>query len=114
MELSKDDARKFFGAMYKGPSGADSVDRGDFYEIATKFIVKDARQTTVGATALQGLLVNYVLGTSNPKAVQADAVMIAHISRPGVGAFVKAFPSASIDDLVAAAKAEGFEVEVLS
>jgi hypothetical protein len=89
------------------------VDRGDFYETATKFIVRDKAQTTVGVTALQSLMVNYVLGSADPKGVQPDAVMLAHISRPGVGAFVKAFPSATADELISAAKAEGFQVEVI-
>ena len=113
MELSKDDAIKFFGGLYAGSGGGDSIERGEFYKIATKFVVDDGEQTTVGTAALQSLVLNYLLGSQNPKQAQANAVMIAHISRPGIGTLVKEFPNATIDDLIRAAKEEGFSVEVL-
>lgn len=111
--LTKDEARSFFGALYDGPGGGDPVDRGDFYELATRFVAKSDGQTVVGPTALQGLMLAYAMGHGQSGGNGPNAIYLAHISRPGVGAFARAYEGVTAADLIRDAKAAGFEAEII-
>lgn len=111
LKLSKDDAKKFFEELYRGKSGDDPIDRGVFYEIATRLIAKSTDQTTVGPTALQALILNYLSGSGTRYKV--DSVSIAHISRPGVSALLKSVPNVTLKQLIAEAKKNGYDVDII-
>jgi hypothetical protein len=111
--LTKADAKKFFNGLYGGRAATTSVDRGDFYEIATRIIAKSKNQTIVGPTALQALMLNYIAQQKGSKKVDIDSVSIAHISRPGVAALMQAHPNVTLQGLIDTAGDQGYEVEVL-
>ena len=115
-KMTNDEAAKFFQNLYRNPlPGEEPVDRGVFYSIATKLIAKSPEQTTVGVTALQALMLNYVAARPDrPTKVRDAALLLAHISRPGAGTFVRAFPDATLEELVEEARRAGYEVEVLT
>jgi hypothetical protein len=114
--MTRDQARKFFGALYAGPGGTDLVDQGTFDEIATRFIVKtDGAQTAVGTTALQSLLLAYTFRheKSGKPPSAAHELMMAHINRVWVGAVLQSNPNLTVDELVNSAEESGFDVDIL-
>lgn len=113
-QLTKDEAKQFFGALYCGRGGRQAIDRNEFRELAAKFIARCSDETVVGTAALQGLMLNYALGSAeNAEKAKDKAILLAHISRRGVAAFIESFPEATIDDIMKAAEEAGFDVEVV-
>jgi len=110
--------REFFGSLYEGgidPQTEQESDRklnGLINGISAR---KDGVRAT-GDQALQILMFNFIL--SKPEHIEQGKKLTAVLGniqqRLAIGAFSERFPKSDINSLIGAAKAEGYDVEVLS
>ncbi|WP_416064597.1 hypothetical protein ACK9YZ_16975 [Rhizobium sp. ZK1] len=104
-------AKDFFASLYeKQPTGIE----GNFDAAVTRIVSRQGSSTVVGDQALQSLMLNYVLSSSD-KAEKGKAISaaLAGIKQMAVDSFVSTFPGVSLDQLIQEASAAGHKIEVL-
>jgi hypothetical protein len=109
--LTDETARQFFGTLYEDGENASA----DWSSAVTPLVAKMGSNVVAGDQALQSLMVNFVLNNAD----SLDQVKIMGPALSGIKALmvteiIKEFPHSSIEELIAAARASGYDVQVLS
>jgi hypothetical protein len=115
-----DDAaiKTFFAALYDEhatPAPATGAEAGvKLNELTNRILLKRQGEVSSGDQALQNLMFNYI--HSSPGNVAAGKPLTAVLGGSqglSIAKFSERFPTTDIDALVAAARAEGYDVEIL-
>lgn len=110
---SEAEARRFLAALYADPDTAE-VNDADWTGAADSRLVALREQAASGDEALQSLMLNFVLHNAQDGAqAKRLSTVIAGIKMALVSEIMHEFPTASMEELVASAKAAGYDVEVL-
>ena len=105
-------AKQFFSNLYE--EHPDIPDLPNFDRMVTKLVAKLGPNVGAGDQALQSMMFNYILSDPNNTLIGKDlASVLGNIKQAAVGEFIKAFPNANIDDLIAAATNAGYDVQIL-
>jgi hypothetical protein len=114
MALTVADVQKFFGSLY---GGTHTPDLNEFESAAIRMVARVDTVTAPGDKALGLLMLNHVMSAPRldpAKKNALSAVVLMNIKAPAVESFLQAFPQTSVDDLVKAAQAAGYQVDILS
>lgn len=112
MALDADTAKLFFANLYEEHPAIP--DTPNFDKMVTKLVSQLGPTVSTGDQALQTLMFNYILSDpANLSKGQELAAVLGNIKQMAVTEFVKAFPNANLDELMAAAKTAGYDVEVI-
>jgi hypothetical protein len=109
--LTDETARKFFGTLYEDGEDASA----DWSSAVTPLVAKMGDNVVAGDQALQSLMVNFVLNNADSiDQVKGMSAALAGIKQLMVTEIVKEFPHSSIEELIAAARESGYDVQVLT
>jgi len=109
--LTDEMARQFFGTLYEDGESASA----DWTSAVTPLVAKMGGNVVAGDQALQSLMVNFVLNNADGlDQVKGMSAALAGIKQLMVTEIIKEFPHASIEELIAAARESGYDVQVLS
>jgi hypothetical protein len=105
-------AKSFFSDLYEDHPVIPET--AHFDKMVTKLVTQLGPNVSTGDQALQSMMFNYIL--SDPANIDKGkelASVLGNIKQQAVGEFIKAFPNANLDALIAAAKTAGYDVQVL-
>lgn len=105
-------AQAFFTNLYEDHPVVGNTPHFD--KMVTKLVTKLGPNVSTGDQALQAMMFNYILSDPAHTAKGKElASVLGNIKQASVEGFVKAFPNANLQSLISAAKAAGYDVEVL-
>jgi hypothetical protein len=82
--------------------------------MVTRLVTKLGPTVSTGDQALQSLMFNYILSDPNNVNNAKDmSAVLGNIKQAAVEEFAKKFPNADLNTLVNAAKANGYDVQLL-
>lgn len=106
-------AREFLSALYADPETAKVTD-ADWSGAVDSKLIGLREQAESGDEALQSLMLNFVLHNAQDGAqAKRLSTVIAGIKMALVSEIMHEFPTASMEELVSAAAAAGYDVDVL-
>jgi hypothetical protein len=112
--LTVAETKKFFGSLYDPNS---TPDLNEFESAAIRLVTRIGTTAAPGDKALGLLMLNHMMSSPtkvDPAKKQAlSAIILMNIKAPAVAGFMEAFPQENLDDLVKAATAAGYQVDVL-
>ncbi|MGH3438992.1 MAG: hypothetical protein ACRDRN_21310 [Sciscionella sp.] len=109
--LTEATARQFFGSLYED---GDHV-AASWTSAVTPLVAKLGNNVVSGDQALQSLMVNFVLkNAENIDQVKRMSAALAGIKQIIIGEVIQEFPHTSIEELIAAAREAGYDVQVLT
>jgi hypothetical protein len=110
--ISPEVARSFFRGLYE--ESPTVPNKPEFDVMTTKLVAKMGNTVSTGDQALQSLMFNYILASPDRAAAgQELGTVLGNIKQAAVIEFAKKFPNANLDELTAAAKKAGYDVQVL-
>lgn len=112
-DLSISEAKDFFGSLY-AEEEAPGLD--DFDSAAIRLVGRFKQYVMPGDDALRLLMMNHIMGEpkiSHDDRVELTAVVLGNIKRRAVAMFAEKFPTRNLESLIEAAKAEGYDIEIL-
>jgi hypothetical protein len=111
-QISPEVAKSFFKGLYEELPKIPNTPQFDL--MTTRIVTQLGGTVSTGDQALQGLMFNYILASPDRAAAgQRLGAVLGNIKQAAVMEFAKTFPNANLDELVAAAKKAGYDVEVL-
>jgi len=111
--ITKQKAKEFFGSLY---DHAHTPDLNDFDSAAIRLVVRVDSYAAPGNKALGLLMLNAVMSSEKidpKKKAGLAAATLMNIQAPAVERFLEAFPSTNLEELIDAAKKNGYEIDIL-
>lgn len=110
--------KSFFASLYANQTPTNAVTNLDAENkvaaVVNRIVTHKDGNVASGDQAIQNLMFNYIVSTpANVAAGKPLAAVLGNIQTRAIAAFSERFPTANIDTLIDAAKAEGYDVEIM-